>query len=191
MRIFLLAALTLGTFASAMAHFEIFEGTLSGLQENPPNASPGTGFARVTLDLDLYTMRVEAMFSGLTGTTTASHIHIGNGPGTNGGVATQLPSFVGFPLGVTSGSYDHTFDMALASTWNPSYVTANGGTVATASATFITKLEEGKGYLNIHTSTFGGGEIRANLVMVPEPFTVTALGLGVAALVARRRRRTR
>ena len=32
------------------------------------------------------------------------------------------------PLGVTAGSMNQTYDMTLASSYNPSYVTANGGT---------------------------------------------------------------
>ena len=43
-------------------------------------------------------------------------------------VATGVPTFLGFPTGVTNGYYDHTFDLTLASSFNPAYVTANGGT---------------------------------------------------------------
>jgi len=48
---------------------------LTGPSEEPPNASPGTGFADVTFDLVAHTMRVQITFSGLLGTTIASHIH--------------------------------------------------------------------------------------------------------------------
>ncbi len=170
------------------AHEIFYAGTLSGLQEVPANASPATGTAFITIDLDLVTMRVQTNFSGLTGNTTASHIHIGNGPGTNGGVATTTPTFTGFPVGVKNGSYDHTFDLAAASSYNPSFITANGNTVGGAFNAFLNGLAAGKGYLNIHTQTFGGGEIRANLVAVPEPGTIAALGLAVAPLLLRRRK---
>lgn len=173
----------------AFAHFETYYGVLSGTNEVPANSSPATGWARVTLDLDLFTMRVEAQFSGLTGNTTASHIHAGNGPGTNGGVVTALPSFPGFPLGVTSGTYDNTFDMALASSYNPSYITNNGGTVSSAFNAFRSKLLLGHAYYNIHTTTYGGGELRANLQAVPEPGTMIAVGAGLAGIVARKRRK--
>lgn len=63
-------------------------------------------------------------FSGLLGNTTASHIHAATavaGVGT-AGVATQTPSFSGFPLGVKAGAMDTTFDMTLASSFNASYI---------------------------------------------------------------------
>ena len=44
-------------------------------------------------------------------------------------MATRVPSFVGFPLGVTAGSMDNTYDLNLASSYNPAFVTDNGGTV--------------------------------------------------------------
>src|SRR3954463_6094452 len=85
---------------------QVYIASLSGPNENPPNASPGTGFAMVTLELATHTFTVNVNFTGLTGTTTASHIHA---PITTGGgtaaVATQIPTFAGFPLGVTSGNY--------------------------------------------------------------------------------------
>jgi hypothetical protein len=179
-------------FASpSYAHTVVYEAPLSGPAESPPNTSPGTGFARVTLDLDLATMEVAVTFSGLVGTTTASHIHCCTTvPGVStAGVATQTPTFTLFPLGVTSGTYDHTFDLASASSYNPAFVTAQGGTVDGAMNALLVGLDAGKAYLNIHTSFRTGGEIRGFLHAVPEPETYALLlvGLGLMAIGARRR----
>lgn len=175
---------------AAQAHIITYIAELSGPAEAPPNASPGTGLATITLDLDLATMRVEVSFSGLTGNVTASHIH---GPtatpfaGT-AGVMTPTPTFPGFPSGVTSGSYDHTFDLTLASSYNAAFITASGGTISQAMNRMIGAFDEGRAYLNIHTSTFGGGEIRGFLRVVPTPATAGMLAMG-GLVVARRRRR--
>jgi len=159
---------------------------LAGSSENPPTASPGTGFAEVDLDTGAHTMRVQITFSDLVGVTVASHIHSAAPPSGNAPVATQVPTFAGFPLGVTSGTYDNTFDMTLASTWNPSFVTAHGGTVAGAEAYLTASLAAGTAYVNIHTPQFPGGEIRGNLQpapqAVPEPTTMILLGSGVLGL---------
>lgn len=168
----------------------IYTATLSGAAESPANASTGTGLVTVTLDDVLNTMRIVASFSGLSGTTTAAHIHASTavaGTGT-AGVATTTPSFVGFPLGVTAGSMDQTYDTTLASTYNASFVTANGGTVPNAFAALKSAMDTGKSYFNIHTSAFGGGEIRGFLTAVPEPSTVTLSGL-LGGLIAFGRRR--
>ena len=69
------ALLTCAVALPVAAHESVYFADLSGPNEAPPNASPGTGWARVTIDFDLVTMHVEASFSGLLGTTTASHIH--------------------------------------------------------------------------------------------------------------------
>src|SRR3954467_673499 len=95
---------------------------------------------------------VNLSFTGLTGTTTASHIHAPvTVPGGTAGVATQTPTFSGFPLGVTSGHYINTFDMTLTGTWNSAFVTANGGTAAGAEAAFVSAVQNGTAYLNIHS----------------------------------------
>ena len=97
------------------------------------------------------------------------------------GVATTLPTFPGFPSGVTAGTYDQTFNMLLASSYNPSYVTNNGGTPASAFAALRAAISAGKAYLNIHSTMFPGGEIRGFLnlcptinVSIPDAFALPA-----------------
>ncbi|HEY0857701.1 MAG TPA: CHRD domain-containing protein [Albitalea sp.] len=185
----LLASAALAMAALPAAALTIYTTTLD--QNEPvPTGSPGTGTARVTIDGTL--MRVEASFSGLLGTTTVSHIHCCTAAADTGpaGVATTTPTFPGFPAGVTAGSYDMTFDMTMASSYNPAFITNNGGTAASAFSALVEGLDAGKAYFNIHTSEFGGGEIRGFLHAIPEPETYALMLLGLAAvgLAARRRR---
>ena len=171
-----------GTTQNAHA-VPIYTAILDGPSESPPNASPGTGSAVVNFDTSAHTMNVNITFSGLVGMTTASHIHAATAlPGTGtAGVATTVPTFTGFPFGVTSGTYTHLFDTLDPSTYNPAFITAHGGTVAGAEAALAASLAEGRAYLNIHTNTFPGGEIRGFLV-VPEPSTLLLLGWGLIGL---------
>jgi hypothetical protein len=172
---------------SARATMYVFDAFLSGPNESPANASPGIGFAAVTYNDVVNTLQVQALFVGLTGTTTASHIHAATLVPFAGtaGVATTTPYFAGFPIGVTSGSYSNTLDLALASSYNPAYVTANGGTPASAGAALVAAMFAGESYLNIHTTTFGGGEIRGFLTLVPEPSSLALVGLGGVGMAAR------
>lgn len=176
----------------AAAHSLVYTATFSGANEVPANDSLGIGSVTVTVDLDLITMRIEGSFSGLGGYTTAAHIHCCIVPGgpLNVGVATQLPSFPGFPLGVQAGSFDQTYDMSLDTSYNPAFISANGGAVGTALNALLAGLAGGNSYFNIHTSTFQGGEIRGNLIFdheVPEPAVSTLLGIGLVAWVLRGR----
>lgn len=186
-------ALAATATSPAQAAIYVFTGTFSGLNEVPPNASPGTGTAVVTFDDVAHTLAIDVSFSGLIGTTTAAHIHNAP-PGVNGPVATTTPSFVGFPLGVTAGNYVTTLDMTQAGTFNGSFITfPGGGTVAGAEAALFAALAGGNAYFNIHTTQFPGGEIRANLAAVPEPATWAMLigGLMATGAALRRRRSAR
>jgi len=188
--VFAMVGLLLCICQSSFAHTVKYAFTLSGGAEVPVVATAGTGSGLVTFDLDLVTMRVQSQFSGLTGNTTASHIHCCDFQvNTNAGVATESPSFTGFPLGVKSGSMDHTFDMTLASSYRAQFLTANGGSVANALSALLAGLDSGQAYLNIHTSSFGSGEIRGQAVFVPEPGTIVFAMLGAIAALAVRRRR--
>jgi hypothetical protein len=189
----ILLAATLA-FAAPASQAQVFTAFLSGPNESPPNASPGIGAATVTLNPLANTMRVQVSFSGLLGTTTASHIHASTAIPFAGtaGVATTTPTFPGFPLGVTSGTYDQTLDMTLASSYNPAYVTANGGTPASAEAALFSAIVSGQSYLNIHTTVVPGGEIRGCLVATPEPGTIGFLvAMGISGTLLARRRKPR
>jgi hypothetical protein len=187
-----LALCVAGLAASANANILQYQANLSGPNEFPANASPGTGFAEVDYDNVAHTLLVEVVWSGLTSGTTASHIHAAtlNPFAGTAGVATTTPTFAGFPLGVTSGAYTNLLDLTLSSSYNPSYVTANGGTTASAEIALTSAIASGQAYLNIHSQVFGGGEIRGFLVPVPEPSGLAFLGLGGLALLARKARRS-
>ena len=145
---------------------------LDGASESPPVQTDGIGFGVVMLDTTQSTLRVQAGFSGLTGTVTVAHIHCCTaepGVGT-AAVASMTPTFEGFPAGVTAGDYDRTFDMLQAGSWNATFVANNGGTPATALAALKAGLDAGSAYLNIHTIFAPGGEIRGFLLLSDEIF---------------------
>ena len=190
------AALAMSLAATpARAAVYLFTTTLSGTNEVPSVATPGVGAGTVTLDTDANTLRVALTFSGLLGNTTASHIHCCTAPGANAPVATQVPTFANFPLGVTAGAYDQVFNLGLASSFNPAFLNnaVNRGDVATARQTLVNGITSGQSYLNVHTTLFPGGEIRGQLTpAVPEPATwaMMLLGFGAMGVSMRRKRRS-
>ena len=161
------AAIALG-IASTAGALTIYSAVLSGANEVPPAASPGSGLATVSLSDDLSTLTVHMVFSNLLSLDTAVFIHCCAPVGVNAGVSVNFGS-AGFPLGVTSGTYDHTFVPLSASLLS-----------GISLSDFVTGLNAGEAYINIHTSMFPGGEIRGQLA-VPEPTALMLLGVGVAA----------
>lgn len=189
-RIVSLAALLLGAtlLTPAQAVPVMYTTVMSGAAEATPNASTGTGHAVVIIDTDAHTLTVQAVFADLLAGNSAAHIHCCTAaPGTGtAGVATSTPTFTGFPTGATSGSYFHVFDLLSPASWNPAFVTAQGG-IAGAEAFFADGLRAGKAYFNIHSSPFPAGEIRGFL-QLPEPASLVLSTLALAALAATRRR---
>ena len=117
MYLFMVATMAISLSASPIP----FGAFLTGPAESPPNDSPGTGFTIVTIDRTAHTLSVSVDFSGLVAPTTASHIHIVSPPNPTGPVATAVPYFPGFPIGVMAGTYMQTFDTLSADTYNPGF----------------------------------------------------------------------
>lgn len=157
----ILASLAIAALAGS-ASAAVFTVTvdLSGLQEVPPNASPGFGTADVTVNDVTGLVEISGTYTGLLAPVIAAHLH---------GLA---PAGVNAPV---------LFGL-----------TTSGGTTGTFSGSGILSagnlagLLDNLTYINVHTTTFTGGEIRGQ-VIVPAPMALLAfVGLPIAA----RRRRT-
>ena len=165
----------LGSISLASAQ-GLFTATLDGAQDGG-GARQGSGFINLTLVGD--TLTLSGSFSGITTPSTLAHIH-GPAPA---GIATGILYNLGgsvVPLGVTSGSINGSVTLVTMSI--PGYANY---TVAQQ----VADLNNSMFYVNIHNSTFTGGEIRGQIVPVPEPSMWAFLGLGALAAVLRVRRR--
>lgn len=121
--------------AAAGQHVETYEATLAASQEVPPANSSGGGKAEVQVNTDTYALTWKVTYAGLTGAATAGHIHGPAAAGANAGVVVPF---------------------------------ANVGTQPVSGQARITAaqygdLAAGLWYVNIHTPTYPGGEIRGQL----------------------------
>ncbi|MBL8306722.1 MAG: CHRD domain-containing protein [Rubrivivax sp.] len=186
-----LALLLLSLSSLSHAHLTVYTGTFA-----PEVAgATGSGSLYMEYDDDGHTLFIQADFTGLSGLTNNAHIHCctaAPNTGTAGVALAQGGLLPGFPLGISGGSYTRLIDLTQANQYSAAFVTASGGTASGAEQRLIANLTSGNAYFNIHSTTFGGGEIRAFVTAVPEPASQALMGAGVAvvALLARRRRRT-
>ena len=117
---------------------DFFTGRIQSAQEVPPNISLATGSVTTLLDKTTGMVYTTGSFSGLSSAATAAHIHKAN-PTLNGAVI--------IPLSVTAATQG-TIHIASAISPADAVSMAAGGT-----------------YVNIHSSTYPGGEIRGQLIM--------------------------
>lgn len=113
-----------------------FKATLNGSSEVPPNGSAGRGELEASYNPSSHDMEWRLRVSDLSGPVTAAHFHGPAAPGTNAGVAVPITgTFVG--------------------TWQRGEAKLTDAQAA--------DLMAGRWYVNIHTATFPGGEIRGQL----------------------------
>jgi hypothetical protein len=111
-------------------------------------------------------------FTNLTGNATVGHIH--------GPTPSVAPASFTEAVGVR-------YNFHTEPGWNPNAV--NGAFIGTINIVPVDEpgLFEGRFYINIHTSVNPGGEIRGQLLPVPEPSSLILAGALVAGAFWRRR----
>jgi hypothetical protein len=183
-----LLATVLALSATAVsAHSTTFTGTFAAEAQG----ATGSGTLMLEYDDDGHTLLINATWAGLSGTASNAHIHCctaAPNTGTAGVALAQGGILPDFPLGASSGSYMKLIDLTQSNQYSASFLTASGGTAALAEARLISNLASGNAYFNIHTTTFGAGEIRSFVTAVPEPETYALMLAGLGLLALRRRR---
>lgn len=147
-----------------------FGAFLEGVQETPPNASLATGQVVLKYDDVAKTFDLALVAEGLPlAELTGAHIHLAP-PGVPGSVIVNLSASQVYGAGVLIGRG------------------IVGGSFPPANEADL--LAENT-YINLHSATYPGGEIRGQLVSdpVPEPMTIGVLGAGGMVLLGLRRRR--
>jgi hypothetical protein len=149
----LIAALVLllGTAVQAHAQTVRLTATLSGASETPGVLTGAAGSAEVFVNLGQRTVTYEIEIFNMPTVTTAGHFHVG-GPGLAGPVVVDLT-----PPGVTD-------DFSLRGEALPSSLRARPDQGIRTWDDFIQALAGGQIYVNIHSTTNPGGEIRGQLV---------------------------
>lgn len=156
----LLAMLCTLALASTAVAQTTYVGVLTGATEVPPNATPATGSATVVLDAAQTQLSITVQFQNLLGTYSASHIHGPAPAGTNAGVKW---GFTGLPAGWVFGAGNQSG-------------TITNFLVPGITPTDVTNLNAGSFYVNIHSTLFPGGELRAQLGSLPVPTSKSTWG---------------
>jgi hypothetical protein len=131
---------------------EVFRATLTGASEVPPSGSTATGSAVITNVGGLISFRVDV---GNINNVTAAHIHGPAAVGVNAPV--RLNMYVP-PAGTAPVSFTTTGTLASGVGTVPSGISTDS---------LLVLLRNGNAYVNVHTTQFGGGEIRGQVTRVP------------------------
>jgi hypothetical protein len=141
--------------------------TLSPANEPSVTGNPtGSGTFTATLDTSTNVFTYNATFTGLTANASLGHIH---GPFTPGGAATSAGVILNFDPAVTSGVTFTGLKTATSGSATGT-VTLNSSLqlTSTVNGDSLRKLIlAGLTYVNIHTATNPGGEIRGQITKKP------------------------
>jgi CHRD domain len=158
------AVLGVGAVATAHGGRNGFKERLSGFEEVPAISTTGSGRFRAHIERRGDEINYRLTFSGLQAPITQSHIHFGNA-GTNGGIVLFLCTNLNngpagtqlCPTNATQGTIEGTLDAADV------VAVAAQGIAAGEFDEVLRAIRADATYVNVHTTMFPGGEIRAQL----------------------------
>jgi len=170
----LLAGLTCALTVRASAATWLFEAFLNGMEEVPPTDSPGVGvfafnYDDVTNAIDVIFLDVIRLSANSPSEIVGTHIHAAP-KGSNGPIIVDL---------LSGGSWSGSFGVF--------EYTQSGSLILPEDRE--DDLFAGDTYINVHTFKHGGGEIRGQISLVPEPTTLLTVLAGLGIFAARRRKR--
>jgi hypothetical protein len=171
--------LALGLPAVATAATAIYSFTLDGTKEVPANLSPAAGSAQVTVDDTADTITFALTAFNLGSPVTGLHIHGPALPTANAPIVFNMLANATSQGPVTIG---------------PNVIPNSFAAFGGAGSTFADAINAAPSqfYVNLHTQSFPGGEIRGQLSPIPEASSYAMFigGLAVLGLFARRRRQS-
>lgn len=170
----------------------VFTTQLGSLNQVPAQESSASGNGTLTLATDQNSFTILINYTSLSSAIQGAHVHCcvnakGNAPVA---VAFTLPD--GNP---EMGKITGTYDLTMASTYTPGFLSAYGGTAAGARTAFLNGLDSGLVYINVHSVVYPSGEIRGQLPAaggvgaVPEPASWALMITGFVLVGATMRRR--
>ena len=154
--------LALATVAKA----EELGALLTGYEESPSVSTTGTGEFTATVDGDV--IQYTETYSGLQGTVTQSHIHVGQ-LGVNGSIVIFLCQTAANPdpTGLAPECPEHgsvsgeiTAANVIAGSMAPQQLAAGD------LAAVVAAIRAGAAYANVHTDVSPGGEIRGQIRII-------------------------
>ena len=163
----LVLVLGVGAYAVAGGDARNFRASpLTGFEENSDLSTTGRGSWTARLSANGTTLRYTLTFSRLEGTVTQSHIHFGK-RAINGGISmwlcgtTSNPGPAGTPAcpspgGTVSG------ELTAEDVVGPALQGIDPGQFGE----ILAAMRAGHAYVNVHSSKYGGGEIRAQIRVV-------------------------
>jgi hypothetical protein len=168
----MVCAITAAMSLPAGASTVTFDANLDGLQESPPNVSPGFGLLDGTLtgSSGSFVFTIDGTYSGILGGLTSAAIQ-NAAPGSNGSTVFPITTA---SFGATSGTFSGTWRF-------------DDATFPLTDAQAI-NIQQGNEYVNLRSSVFPSGEIRGQILAVPEPATAMMLTIASSSLMLRRRR---
>jgi len=168
MGIFITCFLTVCNMVNAQGTFQ-FRADIRGANEVPPVITWLTGFGRMTLDGNIFTASV---FLVPPSSTTGGFINGPAGPGSTAPMIFDLgePSFVPVVIPPDQSGQEYFISINLTSTQ-------------------ISQLMGGQWYVNITSAALPDGEIRGQIIPVPEPSAMLLLCAGAGAAGVRRFRK--